>query len=171
MNHFNRFPRSIGEIVSAHSIRELHLSLTQGLWRTHKWGYPAGYAGPGAEVSATFPSHLTRYTFLLKNNEYFAYIHLSSDQVDSSWVGLVNSLSGLLCASFNFVTMANTIQPRWTFTPEGLNLDGGNTSHIRYANLPREIVCTENLTPWKKLLPCESHVSLLSQLLSNKYYI
>nr|SVE92937.1 EOG090X043F [Moina brachiata] len=141
---------SIGEIISAHSIRELHLSLTQGLWRTHKWGYPARYAGLGAEVSATFPSHLT------------------SDQVDSSWVGLVNSLSGLLCASFNFVTMANTIQPRWTFTPEGLNLDGGNSSHIRYANLPREIVCTENLTPWKKLLPCESH-SGLGELLDAKH--
>lgn len=30
------------------------------------------------------------------------------------------------------------------------------TSRLRYASLPREIVCTENLTPWKKLLPCES---------------
>lgn len=30
---------------------------------------------------------------------------------------------------------------------------------LRYATLPREIVCTENLTPWKKLLPCGSTVS------------
>lgn len=29
---------------------------------------------------------------------------------------------------------------------------------LRYATLPREIVCTENLTPWKKLLPCGSKV-------------
>jgi hypothetical protein len=30
---------------------------------------------------------------------------------------------------------------------------------LRYAVLPREVVCTENLTPWKKLLPCSSKVS------------
>lgn len=57
--------------------------------------------------------------------------------------------------------MANTIQPHWSFAPEGLNLGGINGTHLRYANLPREIVCTENLTPWKKLLPCESHASLI----------
>lgn len=68
VNHFNRFPRSIGEIISAHLVRELHLSLTQGLWRTHKWGYPARHAGPGAEVSASFPSHLTRYSLNFKLN-------------------------------------------------------------------------------------------------------
>ncbi|RKP21285.1 Gpi16 subunit, GPI transamidase component [Rozella allomycis CSF55] len=27
---------------------------------------------------------------------------------------------------------------------------------LKYSLLPREIVCTENLTPWKKLLPCKS---------------
>lgn len=80
--------------------------------------------------------------------------------MDAAWVGLVNSLSGLFCSSFNFVTMANTVQPLWSFAPEGLNLGGTNSSHQRYANLPREIVCTENLTPWKKLLPCESHVRI-----------
>lgn len=35
---------------------------------------------------------------------------------------------------------------------------------FRYANLPREIVCTENLTPWKKLLPCDSKKGLASLL-------
>lgn len=63
--------------------------------------------------------------------------------------------------------MANTIQPKWSFAPEGLNLGGTNLTHLRYANLPREMVCTENLTPWKKLLPCESH-SGLGELLNAK---
>lgn len=37
-----------------------------------------------------------------------------------------------------------------------------DTDHyfLRYAVLPREVVCTENLTPWKKLLPCSSKVRL-----------
>lgn len=40
---------------------------------------------------------------------------------------------------------------------------------FRYASLPREIVCTENLTPWKKLLPCDSKKGLASLL--NSGYI
>lgn len=40
---------------------------------------------------------------------------------------------------------------------------------FRYASLPREIVCTENLTPWKKLLPCDSRAGLASLL--NSGYI
>lgn len=43
--------------------------------------------------------------------------------------------------------------------PDGL-LSPSGTDHyfLRYAVLPREVVCTENLTPWKKLLPCSSKV-------------
>ena len=40
-----------------------------------------------------------------------------------------------------------------------------SSSQLRYAALPRETVCTENFTPWTKLLPCGSSVSLLSQTL------
>ena len=40
------------------------------------------------------------------------------------------------------------------------HLLAGNLSedHLRYAALPRETVCTENFTPWKKLLPCDNQV-------------
>lgn len=31
---------------------------------------------------------------------------------------------------------------------------GGAGSHVLYAALPQEAACTENLTPWLKLLPC-----------------
>lgn len=44
-----------------------------------------------------------------------------------------------------------------------------NIISFRYANLPNEIVCTENLTPWKKLLPCDSKKGLASLL--NSGYI
>jgi phosphatidylinositol glycan class T len=60
VRHYNLFPRSIGEIIQKHSLRELHLSLTQSLWRTQKWGYPVRFAGPGAEVFATFHPHLNK---------------------------------------------------------------------------------------------------------------
>ena len=37
----------------------------------------------------------------------------------------------------------------------------GNISSLQlyYTAMPWENVCTENLTPWKKLLPCEAKVS------------
>jgi len=31
-----------------------------------------------------------------------------------------------------------------------------NASYFRVGFLPSENVCTENLSPWKKLLPCQS---------------
>ena len=39
----------------------------------------------------------------------------------------------------------------------------GNISSLQlyYAAMPWENVCTENLTPWKKLLPCEAKVSCI----------
>lgn len=50
----------MGEILEKHSLRELHVSLTQSLWRTHKWGYPVRFASPGAEISANFQPHLNK---------------------------------------------------------------------------------------------------------------
>lgn len=40
----------------------------------------------------------------------------------------------------------------------------------RYSTLPREIVCTENLTPWKKLLPCTAKSGFTSLLNSGYIY-
>ncbi|KAL5972117.1 GPI transamidase component PIG-T [Taenia solium] len=50
----------------------------------------------------------------------------------------------------------------WTwFSPSTLD----NVSGIfRYAQLPHEEVCTENLTPWSKLLPCKKLGGLASML-------
>lgn len=51
------------------------------------------------------------------------------------------------------------MSPEFTFHPTGLVMDElVNASHLRYSSLPKEIVCTENLTPFKKLLPCDSKV-------------
>ena len=35
-----------------------------------------------------------------------------------------------------------------------------NRTFLRYGILPRENLCTENLTPWKKLLPCKNRRGL-----------
>lgn len=43
-------------------------------------------------------------------------------------------------------------------------------SHVRYASLSNENVCTENLTPWKKLLPCGFKAGLSGMLNAIKLY-
>lgn len=78
--------------------------------------------------------------------------------IDEKWKGLTNALAGLLCGSLNFVDASNSMSPEFTFRPVGVTDGPVNSSYLRYSSLPREIVCTENLTPFKKLLPCDSKV-------------
>ncbi|XP_053706299.1 GPI transamidase component PIG-T [Synchiropus splendidus] len=149
VSHYRLFPKSLGQVISKFSIRELHISFTQGYWRTMQWGQPFLPSPPGAELWVWFQDSVT--------------------DVDATWKELTNVLSGIFCASLNFIDSTNTVQPSAAFKPLGL---GNVTDHsfLRYATLPREIVCTENLTPWKKLLPCGSKAGLAVLLKSEKVF-
>lgn len=145
-DHCHLFPRSLGEIVGRYNVQELHISLTGGLWKHEFWGYPIIDAPPGAESWVWFK-------------------HGTSD-IDQKWKELNGALSGLLCASLNFIDGSNSMSPELSFRPTGVHdiEKPLNSSCLRYATLPREIVCTENLTPWKKLLPCDSQKGLATLL-------
>lgn len=54
VHHCHLFPRALGEILGHYNVQELHLSLTEGLWRHEKFGYPVNDAPPGAELWAWF---------------------------------------------------------------------------------------------------------------------
>ncbi|XP_072758033.1 GPI transamidase component PIG-T [Anoplolepis gracilipes] len=145
LQHSHLFPRGLGEIIGRHNIDELHVTLTEGLWNYQKWGYPFHDAGPGAEITAWFNKNVTN--------------------IDKEWKGLTNALAGLFCASLNFIDISNSMSPEFTFRPTGLVIDRiVNASHLRYSSLPKEVVCTENLTPFKKLLPCDSKRGLATLL-------
>ncbi|XP_071372412.1 GPI transamidase component PIG-T isoform X1 [Centroberyx affinis] len=149
VSHYRLFPKSLGQVISKFSVRELHISFTQGYWRTMQWGQPFLPSPPGAELWVWFQDTVT--------------------DVDGTWKELTNVLSGIFCASLNFIDSTNTVQPSASFKPLGL---GNVTDHrfLRYATLPREIVCTENLTPWKKLLPCGSKAGLAVLMKSEKLF-
>nr|XP_006639610.1 PREDICTED: GPI transamidase component PIG-T [Lepisosteus oculatus] len=149
VSHYRLFPKSLGQVISKFSVRELHISFTQGYWRTLQWGQPFLPAPPGAELWVWFQD--------------------SVSDVDRAWKELTNVLSGIFCASLNFIDSTNTVQPSASFKPLGI---GNVTEHrfLRYAVLPREIVCTENLTPWKKLLPCGSKTGIAMLLKSEKLF-
>ncbi len=77
-------------------------------------------------------------------------------QDPTQFKGLTNSLAGLFCSSLNFMVDGVTSTPVLPFVPTNLTLVGNAT--LKYSHLPREVVCTENLTPWAKLLPCKTKV-------------
>lgn len=99
-HHTHLFPRALGEIIARFNVHELHVSLTSGLWRYESWGYPVVDAAPGAEVWAWFKPDTVN--------------------IEENWKLLSNSLSGLLCASFNFVDNSNTVSPEFSFRPRGV---------------------------------------------------
>lgn len=88
-----------------------------------------------------------------------------------SWKDVTSELSGQFCASVNFIDNSVTVQPKYSFRPEGvINGQSLNNDSVFYASLPHEAVCTENLTPWKKLLPCFGKKGLASLLNSGHVF-
>ncbi|KAB2057147.1 hypothetical protein ES319_A11G149400v1 [Gossypium barbadense] len=116
----------------------MELSFTQGRWNYESWGgfdpiSSSNAKPPGVELWAVFdvPQH----------------------HIDASWKNLTHTLSGLFCASINFLESTATYStPEWSFPPASGN--------VRYGTLPCEAVCTENLTPWLKLLPCRDKAGI-----------
>lgn len=118
----------------------MELSFTQGRWNYERWG---GF-DPISSSNAKPPGV-----------ELWADFDVPRDQVDGSWKNLTHALSGLFCASINFLEHSTSYSaPQWSFR--------SFSGKLRYGTLPREAVCTENLTPWLKLLPCRDKAGLSS---------
>ncbi|KAJ7619534.1 Gpi16 subunit GPI transamidase component [Roridomyces roridus] len=137
--HYTLFPLTLGQILREYAVTELHLTLNAGNWNYGRWGYPDEVdVGSGAELWAWMGEGGTA-------------------TVDERWRGLRNALAGLFCASLGSLDELRTTSPA-LFAPSGGLPDWGmhNPHEIRHASLPSEHVCTENLTPFLKLLPCKS---------------
>ncbi|CAI9107418.1 OLC1v1006768C1 [Oldenlandia corymbosa var. corymbosa] len=137
-HHHHLFPKSIYQLVQKFHLQEMELSFTQGRWNYERWG---GY-DPISTSNAKPPGV-----------ELWAVFDVPHHQVDASWKNLTHALSGLFCASINFLEDSTAYSsPQWSFKSSG--------GKLRYGTLPREAVCTENLTPWLKLLPCRDKAGL-----------
>jgi len=150
---FDLFPKVIAEFVQQYALSELHFSLAQGFWRTQLWGNPPQPAAPtGAQISAWFDGNSSRY------NLFNQLVLLFS--VDERWQRLVHAVNGLFCASFLQISPILTARPLWSFRPKSaLEVVASDIIDFslmgRYGALSSDAICTENLTPWKKLLPCK----------------
>ncbi|KAI4356384.1 hypothetical protein L6164_000411 [Bauhinia variegata] len=138
--HHHLFPKAISQLVQKFNVKAMELSFTQGRWNYERWG---GF-DPISSSNAKPPGV-----------ELWAVFNVPPSQVDTYWKNLTHSLSGLFCASINFLESSTFYSaPEIAFPPASGNL--------RYGTLPREAVCTENLTPWLKLLPCRDKAGLSS---------
>ncbi|TVY52164.1 GPI transamidase component GPI16, partial [Lachnellula cervina] len=154
--NFRYFPRSLGQILQHANTRELHLRFSLGRWDAESWGArPWG----GAREGGT-------------GVELWAWVEAETDEeADGRWLTLTNALSGLFCASLNFIDSTRTTRPVMSFQPTG---DHSNSTlsdlHLLHGTLPREVVCTENLTPFLKLLPCKGKAGISSLLDGHKLF-
>lgn len=136
-NEYNLFPKSLGQILISNNVKTLSLVLTKGAWDRNMFGdlTPFPIGPPGAELRATF-----------WNNS-------NSNSNSNSWIRLKAALGGLYCTSLSTIEDTTTIQ---------------GTQHV-YPNqyhgiLQREMLCTENLAPLIKLLPCRTKAGLATLL-------
>ncbi|KZW01503.1 Gpi16 subunit, GPI transamidase component [Exidia glandulosa HHB12029] len=142
--HYTLFPLGLGQTLNVHGASELHLALNAGQWDYKLWGSPPEPSvASGAEL----------WTWIRASN---------TTQADERWVGLRNALAGVFCASLGSLDDQRTTTPALSFKPS-VQLPLGK-HQLRHATLPAEHVCTENLTPFIKLLPCKASAGLAALL-------
>ncbi|KAI0199759.1 Gpi16 subunit [Astrocystis sublimbata] len=154
-HNFRYFPRSLGQILEHVGTRELHLRFSLGRWDAESWG-----ARPwdGTKEGGT-------------GVELWAWLEADTEEeADHKWLTLTNALSGLFCASLNFIDETRTTRPVMSFLPEGDHGAALDRMHLLHGVLPHEIVCTENLTPFLKLLPCKGKAGISSLLDGHKLF-
>ncbi|OJK02640.1 hypothetical protein ASPACDRAFT_75777 [Aspergillus aculeatus ATCC 16872] len=152
--HFRYFPRALGQILRHANTKELHLRFTTGRWDAESWG-PRPWNGTKEGGTGV---------------ELWAWIDAVDDEAAfAKWITLAQSLSGLFCASLNFIDSTRTTRPVASFEPTGTHAISDNL-HLLHGTLPGEVVCTENLTPFLKLLPCKGKAGVASLLDGHKLF-
>lgn len=81
---------------------------------------------------------------------------------DTGWNNLTALLSGQFCASLSRLARTEVVvEPTLAFHPWDGGVRAVAGGHLRrHGSLPAEAVCTENLTPWIKLLPCRDQAGV-----------
>ncbi|GAV53830.1 hypothetical protein ZYGR_0AK03320 [Zygosaccharomyces rouxii] len=158
-SHYTVFPKAFKPILDQTSTRQLHLRFTRGFWDAESWGrlphngFESG--GSGVEVWAILEAD-------------------SKDSAFRQWKTLVNSLSGLFCASMNFIDGSKTTFPVESFHPlDDTTLplfDQNKKLYLIRAALANEPICTENLTPLLKLFPTKGKSGITTLLDGHKVF-
>ncbi|AMD21195.1 HEL085Cp [Eremothecium sinecaudum] len=157
--HYTVFPKAIRPLMDNTNTRNLHLRFTKGVWDYEMWGQlphnGLKSGGSGVELWAVIEAP-------------------NKDTAFNKWIKLANSLSGLFCASINFIDASSTTFPVSAFQPydeDGIPLfDPSNRLYLLRAALANEPICTENLTPFLKLLPTKGKQGISTLLDGHKVF-
>lgn len=154
-SEYTAFPRSIGQIIKQSRIQELHLRFSQGWWDAESWGVQPDNGSHAGGIGV----------------ELWTWVEGESlEEAEAHWKKLVNTLSGFFCASMNFIDHANTALPVKSFQRVPDLHPNPQKLYLLHGALPREPVCTENLTPFLKLLPCKGKAGISSLLDGHKIF-
>lgn len=155
---YDVFPKSLGIILKSTKTRELHIRFGHGWYDSELNGKLVNNGlssgGTGVELWATIEAD-------------------NKEEAFREWIRLANSLSGMFCASLNFIDNSITTTPEKIFKSQ-IDLDStvglqGSLYRFRSA-LPREPICTENLTPFLKMLSTKGKQGISSLLSGTKMF-
>ncbi|KTW26651.1 hypothetical protein T552_02660 [Pneumocystis carinii B80] len=155
---FSRLPRSLRYIMEETHTYEVHLRMTRGKWSYKRWGMQPdrGESAGGTGI------------------ELWAYIEGDTEEkVWKRWNQLTNGFSGIFSSSIGFMDSTRTIIPVLSFGKEKRNAERyelGGRGYLLYGALPQETICTENLTPFLKLLPCKGRAGISTLLDSHRVF-
>ncbi|PWZ02272.1 Gpi16 subunit, GPI transamidase component [Testicularia cyperi] len=176
-SQFRLLPRALLQPIQRSGASSVHLSLNTGRWRYESWGSPM--ARVKHRDSYDDPRHLqtAQPSWLLLGEEAVAsgaelwarlndpLGNASRSDLYPNWKSLTSSLAGLFCASLDALDETTTTTPAYAYSDaSSVAFKSLPSSKLLHAFLPSEGVCTENLTPLLKLLPCKGTVGLGSLL-------
>ncbi|XP_021814186.1 GPI transamidase component PIG-T-like isoform X2 [Prunus avium] len=97
------FPKAISQLVQKFHVKEMEFSFTQGHWNYDRWGGFDRISSNNAKPPGV---------------ELWAVFDVTLEQVDDSWKNLIHALSGLFCASINFLDSSTSYSaPEWGYRP------------------------------------------------------
>uniref|UniRef100_A0A383WL46 GPI transamidase component PIG-T n=1 Tax=Tetradesmus obliquus TaxID=3088 RepID=A0A383WL46_TETOB len=161
LRHYTIFPKAVGQLVSASLFDEFQLSLTQG-----RWEFVAKFSPllPAASLAGQWGtlSHALGSLFCASLN-FVARPEATATQAIA--MSSCSEIGQQACSSSAGVSASQTCSGS---SSSGSSVCTGGSSwvpaaarqHVLVASLPQEASCTENLTPWLKLLPCRDAAGL-----------
>ncbi|KAG7401860.1 hypothetical protein PHYBOEH_010323 [Phytophthora boehmeriae] len=139
-------PNVLRQILTKHNAESLHLTLSVGRYADWRYGSAHTFYGSGS-AHAPFGTRLQ--------------VSLRGDQdVQQRWRGITSELGAIFSASLNQMdeTVFTDLLPSSTLEEVGaFPATNANPKFVfLHGSLAREELCTENLTPWLKMLPCRA---------------
>ncbi|CAI5705412.1 hypothetical protein KXD40_000062 [Peronospora effusa] len=155
-NGVSLFPNVLRQILEKHDAESFHLTFSVGKYVDWRYGSAQSVNGSGF----THAPFGTRLQVVLRGDT----------NAQQRWRGITSELGGIFSASLSQMNEAVVTGLLPSSTPQELGafpMTNADSEHVfLHGSLAREELCTENLTPWLKMLPCRA-ISGLGSLIDS----